>query len=942
MNKSAFRQIAATLILTLAAAPVAATAQTMATDTAVKVGRLDNGLTYYIRHNAKDPGIAEFYIAQRVGSIQEEPHQRGLAHFLEHMAFNGTEHFPGDSTGMGIVPWCETVGIKFGTNLNAYTSVDQTVYNISSAPVAREGVLDSCLLILRDWSCGLLLTGEEIDKERGVIHEEWRTRRAGRAVNRMMENIAPKVYKGTKYEDCMPIGSMDVVDNFDYEALRDYYRRWYRPDLQGVIVVGDIDTRAVEAKIKNLFGPIPAPTDPEERVYYPVPDNDTMIVAIERDAEQPIILARLYMKRDATPDNQKDTYSYQRDGFVEWCVTYMLNQRITELLTQPDPPFISASAGSGIFFLSRTKDAFSIMAGCRQDSVQGSIAAVVGEAERARRHGFTAGELQRAKSRYLTAAERQHAERDSRHNPHYVSACVNHFLSSEPMLTEDEDLRLARDFVETVTLEEVNAATANLITDSNQVLTVYAPDKEGVEVPDERQFKEYVLQAQERDYEPYSEPEVAASLMPVPPAAGSITQEKDFGRHGATQLTLSNGIEVLVKPTDFNADQITFRLFAPGGTSTCPESDAPNFSFIASAIAEAGVGDFDINALRKTLAGKSVNCSPYVGVETQGIDASSSVRDLETMLQLAHLYFTSPRTDEEAFNSMISRRRSLFTNREANPSVTYNDSVAAALYGDNPRTRPVKLETLDSVSYDRIRQIYARLFSDASGFKAVIIGNVDLDSLKPLLCKYIASLPATWSGAGQADTYPAVRDGNETHLFTRKQATESATVSIYITADVPCTPQNDLCLDALQRVLKIAYTDSVREEKGGTYGVSVGFDLDPRSKPTAALKMSFRCDPARYDELVRTVYRQLDLVAANGPLPESLSKVKTYLTKQYAQNIITNDYWRYVIYHELRDGIDYDTGYTSMVEELTGADVQAMAAELLRQNRRIEVTMMSE
>ena len=358
-----------TFVLMLVAATAVQAQNTLPQDPAVRKGTLKNGLTYYIRHNAKEPGLADFYIAQRVGSILEEPRQRGLAHFLEHMAFNGTKNFPGKGTRLGIVPWCETIGVKFGANLNAYTSVDQTVYHIGSAPLKREGILDSCLLVLHDWSHYILLEDEEIDKERGVIHEEWRTRRAGMAMQRMMEDAMPAVFKGSKYEDCLPIGSMEVVDNFPYQDLRDYYQKWYRPDLQAVVVVGDVDVDKVEKKIKKLFGSIPLPKKRAERVYYPVPDNDSMMVTIHQDKEQPVVLAHLYMKRDATSDEEKNTVAYLRGGYIDDLIAHMLNERLSEIRQQPNPPFLSASGRGGAFFVSRTKEAFSMSISCKQDNI---------------------------------------------------------------------------------------------------------------------------------------------------------------------------------------------------------------------------------------------------------------------------------------------------------------------------------------------------------------------------------------------------------------------------------------------------------------------------------------------------------------------------------------------------------------------------------------------
>ena len=427
-------------------APASLFAQTVEQDASIRQGKLKNGLTYYIRHNAKEAGLADFYIAQRVGSILEEPRQRGLAHFLEHMAFNGTKHFPGKGKQLGIVPWCETIGVKFGTNLNAYTSVDQTVYHIGSAPIKREGIIDSCLLVLNDWSQFINLEPKEIDKERGVIHEEWRNRRTGMAMQRMMENVMPKIYKGSKYEDCLPIGNMDIVDNFPYQDLRDYYQKWYRPDLQAIVVVGDFDVDMMERKIQKLFGKIKAHKNPAERIYYPVNDNDKMIVAIEKDKEQPIILGHLYMKSETTPDSEKNSVKYQREDYINGLITYMLNGRLSEKKQVANPPFMSATVKNGAFFVSRTKDAFSLSISCKQDNVLGGVSVAVGEVERARQHGFTQSELERAKKLYLNAAERQLKMEKDYKNSHYVSQCVNNFLEGEPILTPTYNLQLVKLF----------------------------------------------------------------------------------------------------------------------------------------------------------------------------------------------------------------------------------------------------------------------------------------------------------------------------------------------------------------------------------------------------------------------------------------------------------------------------------------------------------------
>ena len=921
---------------------VVAVAQPLPQDPTIRTGKLKNGLTYYIRHNAKEPGLADFYIAQKVGSIQEEPRQRGLAHFLEHMAFNGTKHFPGKGKQLGIVPWCETIGVKFGANLNAYTSVEQTVYNISSVPLKREGIADSCLLILNDWSHYLLLDDKEIDKERGVIHEEWRTRRAGRAVQRLMEQAMPKVYKGTKYEDCMPIGSMDIVDNFPYQDLRDYYHKWYRPDLQAIVVVGDVDVDKMEKKIKKLFSKIPAAKNPAKREYYPVSDNDKMIVDIEKDKEQPVVLCHLYQKRDVTPDAEKNDEKYLRGSYIDDLIGTMINDRLAELRQQAMPPYQSATGRATTFFLSRMKESFSLSVSCRENNILGGLIAAVGVAERIRQHGFTQSELDMAKSLKLNHDERKYRERDDRRNSKYVSACIQHFLNSEPLLSVEQQLELTRRFDREVTLAEVNAAVRELITDKNQVAILYAPDKEGLVLPTEEQIEDVILAAQQLSYAPYEEKQLADKLIEQLPKAGSIVSEKAY-KHGFKEWTLSNGMKVYVKKTDFAADAVSFRMQAEGGTSVFSNEEAPNFALLNSAITDAGVGQFDATTLRRMLSGKSVRVQPSVNTRGQSISGGVSVKDMPTLFELVHLYFTQPRRDTVAFASLINRTHAFLTNRNASPKVDYNDSIRAILYDHHPRLAPVVQATLDKVNYDRILEIYRHAFSDASNFKTVIIGNYDEQELRRLCCQYLASLPSTGKHEQiNWQNVPKMIEGSSVNRFTKKMSTPLANVSIFYSADVPFTPQSDLELDFLKRCLSIAYTDSVREEKGGTYGVSVDFDLSKDEKPNTTLSISYNADPQRYEELNPIIYQQLENIAKYGPVASSVDKVKQYLIKQYGQAAITNDYWSYIIWHELDDDADFDKDYCKMVEEMTAAQIQRMAQRLLDAKRCIEVTMLSE
>ncbi|MBQ9357245.1 MAG: insulinase family protein, partial [Prevotella sp.] len=808
---------------------------------------------------------------------------------------------------------------------------------------------DSCLLILHDWSHYLLLEDEEIDRERGVIHEEWRTRRAGRAVQRLMEQAMPKVYRGTKYEDCMPIGSMDIVDNFPYQDLRDYYQKWYRPDLQAIVVVGDVDVDRMERKIKRVFSSIPLPRQRAERIYYPVNLNDSMIVDIEKDAEQPIVLCHLYMKRPATPDSLKNTEEYLRGAYIDNMIGQMLNDRLAELKQQAVPPFQSATGRASDFFLSRTMEAFSLSVSCKQENILGGIISAVACCEQVRQQGFTQEELDRAKRFRLNHDERKWREQNDRQNSRLVSLCVQHFLSGEPLISMDKQWELTQKFDHEVTLQEVNEAVRQLITDQNQVAIMYAPDRDNVPLPTEQQIEDVILATQRLQYGAAQQSAADVQTMEAyfqqlnnTMTAGSVISEQPW-KHGFTELTLSNGMKVYFRQTDFSSNVVQMKIKADGGTSRYGDADIDNFSMLTSAVTEGGVGIWNQTELRRQLMGKSVRVQPSVGSRSQSITGGASVQDVETMFQLAHLYFTSPRRDTVAFAGLRNRTHSFLTNRNASPRVDYNDSISAILYDHHPRMEPMTQQRLANVDYDRMLQMYRECFSDASQFRAVIIGNISIEQLRPLLNKYLATLPAQASALDRASAVvPQVTAPAGVHVFRKAMATPLANVSIFHVADVEFSPWNDLRLDFLKRTLSIAYTDSVREEMGGTYGVSVDFDLDRDDTPDAMLRISYNADPGRYEELNPVVYAQLRRIAEQGPEPTALEKVREYLLKQYDQVAITNDYWDYIAWHELDDEADFDEGYKDMVRRMTAADVQQLARLLLEQGRCIEVTMLSE
>lgn len=907
-------------------------------DNTIRKGILPNGMTYYIRHNAQTKGVADFYIAQKVGSILEEKRQRGLAHFLEHMAFNGTKHFPGNTLQPGIVAWCESVGIKFGANLNAYTSVDQTVYNISAAPVTREGVIDSCLLILNDWSHELLLTDKEIDKERGVIEEEWRTRRSGMAMQRLSEQAMPIIYAGTKYSDCMPIGNIDIVRTFPYNDLRDYYSKWYRPDLQAIIVVGDINEDKIEEKIKKLFAKIPLPQNPAHRIYYPIGNNEKMILYTATDKEQPTVNFTLYMKRDVTPKQERNTIQNYADDYKTNILRMAINDRLEELSRTKNAPFISASVRSGNFFLASTKDAFELSGVLKEGKALEAIQLLVGEVERARANGITIDELKRGKAEMLSYAENDYNDRSNRRNGEFVEQCVQNFLEETPIIEPEKELEIVRKLDKTVTIDDVNALAKTIITNQNQVVTMFGPDKNTFKMPTNSSIENAILKAQKQHYTPYkTQNTLTERLITKLPKPGSIISERTY-KYGYTEFTLSNGLKVYVRPTNFEPDEVNLKLFSLGGKNIYPDSEMPNLTYLMAGATIGGVAQYNDLTLEKMLAGKTATVTPFIDNDTRGMAGTSNVKDTKTLLELVYLYFTQPRKDPQAFKNLMEQQQEFLTNAHVNPMLAYNDTLHKVAYATN-RMASMDKEQLKRVNYNRIMHIYKELFANAANFKLILTGNININKLRPLLCQYIATLPSNNTKETIGTYEPKLVDGKKTYIFHKKQTTPTAITTIVIKGKMEYNNRNELLMDAIGQLLRIVYTEKVREDKGGTYSVQVSGDLQHHPNDEALLRIAFQTDPQKYNSLIPIVYKELEKMATEGPSQQDLDKVKAYELKVYNQVLRMNNYWEYVLYTDLYNGIDVDTDFRYIVENMTCDDIRTTLRNLLNQNNCIEVTM---
>ncbi|KAA6340409.1 putative zinc protease, partial [termite gut metagenome] len=816
---------------------------------------------------------------------------------------------------------------------------DETVYNIANVPVVREGIVDSCLLILHDWSNDLLLNGEEIDKERGVIHEEWRTRMS--AGQRVMEKALPQMFLGTKYANCLPIGNMDVVDNFKHQALRDYYEKWYRPDLQGIIIVGDIEPDIIEGKIKQLFSDIPAQPDAAERIYYPVNDNEEPIVVIEKDKEQTNIQVTIYNKHDATPDDQKSYLSYMVEYYVKAMIDNMLNARLNELRQKPNPPFTYAHTYDDDFYVSKTKDAFTGTVVCKEGEIENGISALLREMERARRFGFTESEYARARAEYLRYLESAYNERDKIKNNNYVHEYVRLFIDNEPAPGIENEYAILNQLAPNIPVQLLNETIGQLMPGNNQVVTLFGPDKENITYPTKETLLDILNQIKAEELTAYVDKVSDEPLISKIPRPGKVVSEKKNDVFGTTTLTLSNGVRVIIKETDFKADEIRMHAFSEGGSSLFPDSEILNMAMINAIVPNGGLGNFSTIDLDKILAGKKAWASASVARYTEEVSGNCSPKDFETMMQLTYLRFTAPRKDEDAFASYKNRTKASLQNQEMNPRVAFSDSLNSAIYMNHPRAFRLKPYMVDQIDYDKILSMYNDRYKDASDFTFIFVGNVDLEQVKPYIELYLASLPSIKRKETFKDVNMPIRQGIYKNEFTKEQETAKASNLILYSGKCDYTLKENVQMNALSQILRIVYTEKVREEEGGTYGVSTSGSISKYPQIEFVFEIYFDTDPTKKDRLMDIIYAEIDNMTTHGPSETNLNKVREYMLKKHKEDIKENSYWENVIAGYIYTGLDGYTDYETIVNNMTVESIQKFAAKLFNQGNRIEVNMIS-
>jgi zinc protease len=903
-------------------------------DPAVRHGVLENGLTYYIRHNKLPENRADFYIAQKVGSMLEEDSQAGLAHFLEHMAFNGTTNFPKKE----MLNFLENNGVKFGVNVNAYTSFDETVYYLSDVPVMREGMLDSSLLILHDWANEIALEGEEIESERGVIREEWRTR--GGAQSRLWEKMLPVMFKDSKYANRLPIGSIDVINNFDHQEIRDYYEKWYRPDLQGIIIVGDIDADKVEEKVKTLFSKIELDPNAAERIYFPVPDNEETIVSIATDKEATNTSLMVFYKHEPIPDEIKLSQAGFVLNYIKSVASTMINDRFQEITQKPNSPFLGAYAYDGNFFVAKTKDAWTVAGASADDKVKDALASMIRETERMKRFGFTESEYERARENLLKTYENAYNNKDKQLNSSYSKEYVSSFTNNEPFPGIDYEYNMIKMVAPNIPVEAINQTVAQLIQDENMVISISGPEKESLEYPSVDEILNLVESTKSEELEAYAEEVSDEPLISTPPAQGEIVNSETNDELGATVWTLSNGMKVVLKETDFKDDQIMMTASSVGGTSQYAVQDPTNSKIMSSVMTLGGVGNFSNVNLRKVLAGKTATASPTVSMTTQGFSGSSSIKDFETMLQLVYLYFEAPRQDKDAFDSFIERMESQLKNAEAEPMVAFSDAAIKAIYGDNPIVSRFKLEDLKKVDYDKIMTMYKQLFFNPGSFVFTFVGNIDQEAIKPAVLTYLASLPGEATQGEFVHVPMDLKTGKSRNVFEKEMENPKASVFNVFSGEMERTLKNTITMSVFNQILDIVYTEKVREDEGGTYGVSSNGSISRYPENQTILQIVYDTDPAKMEHLNTIIHKELKDLAVNGPREADFKKVKEFMNKKYSENVKQNGYWLGTLNTYYFYGENNYSDYLSTLNSITMDDVKEFVKELLAQENEVVVGMM--
>ncbi|MEC9242313.1 MAG: insulinase family protein [Gemmatimonadota bacterium] len=909
----------------------------------VTVGQLENGLQYYIRENSEPANRAEFSLVVKVGSVVEDEDQLGLAHFLEHMAFNGTENFEKQE----LIDFMESIGMRMGADLNAGTSFDETRYMLQ-IPTDSPEVMANTFQILEDWAHGLTLDPEEIDKERGVIIEEWRLRRGAAA--RIQDEQFPVLLRDSRYAERSPIGTVESLETFEHEALRRFYRDWYRPDLMAVIAVGDFDRAEVEALLIEHFEGISAPENPRERIEYSVPDHDETLFTIATDEELTSTSVAVYHMLAL---DEQETIGGYRQQLVEGLYNGMLNLRLGEIARNPNPPFLGAGSSKGS--LVRSKGAYLLSANVPEDGIERGLEVVFTEAERVARFGFTASELERQKIDVLRGIERAYTDRANRGSASYAAEYSRAFLDDEPIPGIEYEFELYKRFIPEITLTEVNQIGSEWIRPQNRVVVVTGPEKEDLDMPSEEALLAVLTGVADMEITAYEETVIDQPLLAEIPEGSTVVGTREFAED-IVEWELGNGVRVALKPTDFREDQVLFQGFSPGGTSLASDEEWIPASSATVLLQGGGLGPFNTTDLRRVLTGKVASARPFISSFEEGVTGSGSPQDLETMFQLIYMTFTAPRADPEYFEVFNTRNRTSLQNRDASPAVAFNDAINRIMTQDALRSRPVTVETLDHTDLGGSLAFYQDRFEDASDFTFIFVGNIDLDVMRPLVERYLGGLPSTnrvetWRDLGERPPRGVIEE------IVRKGLEPQSQTRLFFTGSIDYGDRSQrLGIAVMTSVLETRLREVLREELGGTYSVSVGSSFSWRPAGQYRLSISFGSDPERADELLAAVYEEIDRLKSSPPDEAEVNDVLEAQRRAWETNQESNSWWLSVLdgrYRYLLDQSDgrYPSGdvlletlptYGADLDALTPLRIQELARRYFDQDNRVRVTLLPE
>lgn len=932
-------RLAFVAIAGFACLPVAVRAQQMPpvpVDKEVRIGKLDNGLTYYIRHNEYPKNQVDFYIAQKVGSILEEDDQRGLAHFLEHMCFNGTKNFPGNS----MVKWLESVGVKFGYNLNAYTSIDETVYRISSVPTERIGVQDSCLMILSDWADGLLLEGKEIDEERSVIHEEWRSQLPPNM--RIMEKLLPEIYPDSRYGHRLPIGTMEVVDNFPHQALRDYYETWYRPDLQGIVVVGDIDVDRIEGKIKEMFSKIEKPVNPAERVYFPVADNEKPIVAFGSDKEQDKYVAQIMFKYDALPDSLKGTMADVTTAYLLDMAQMMLQVRLNEQGQKADAPFAAASAFYGEFIMAKTKQAFQFAMLPKGNSFDEGLKAVYREALRAKRGGFTTTEYARCRTEYLSQLEKAYNNRNQQENKTLAESYVRNFIDKKPIPGIETEYQMMSMIVNQIPVEAVNQVFSQIVSDKNLVVLGMMPAREGEVCPKDEDILALLSQVEAENIAPYVDNVKDEPLVSELPAAGKVVKENVLSDFGAKEWILSNGAKVILKKTDFKADEINMMAVAKGGTSVYGNDKAADLMFMPAVLEQHGLGSFTNSELTKLMAGKQVSLKVSLDDYVRRLSGNTTPKDLKTYMEMIYMTFTGLTVTPDEFTAMQNLYKGLIQNQAQNPNFVFQKKVQEYLYS-SPNKQVFGVSDIEKANREDILSIIREQLANAAEFTFVFSGNFDEAELKALVEQYIATLPSVKGKKQELKHSPAVeiKSGNEEKEFSLKMEVPQGSAAVIISGKMPYSFKNRLMASMSAQIISARLLSEVREKEGAVYSIYTQGSQDRLSEVSVVYQTIFQVKPEKKDRALEIIRSEFENLAKETPV-EELDKVKEFMVKQITGDEQTNSYWCSMMAGNELLPSEVCVKAEQVIQSITPKEISGYVNEVMKQNNYRVLVMMPE